>query len=138
MPRLQLRASGAGACAGRSAGQKGRGPMKAFTKLLRERYAQHVVEVQEPYTSKACSACGQRPLRVIRPHGAERSRDVQACDGCGTFWARDANSATNICYLTYMGAVHEQRRAALCRNLPAGVAGAAAGGAQQGVAGSGG
>lgn len=35
---------------------------------------------------QVCSACGHRPLRLIEPHMATRSRDVQACPGCGTFW----------------------------------------------------
>ena len=123
---------------------------------------------------QVCSACGHRPLRLIEPHMATRSRDVQACPGCGTFWvsagggnlsrqpvsrsdsldrwtcmthncpppqARDSNSAVNICYAAYRGAVHQDRPAALQRgNANAGpaAAGGGAGGAAAGGGGGGG
>ncbi|KAG2450975.1 hypothetical protein HYH02_004247 [Chlamydomonas schloesseri] len=77
-----------------------RGTHKAMQRLPRRCYARSVTMIDEYCTSQVCFNCGLRALHKILPHNGTRRYTVLACNGCGTVWNRDANTAANIRLIT--------------------------------------
>ncbi|PNW77581.1 hypothetical protein CHLRE_10g442900v5 [Chlamydomonas reinhardtii] len=90
-------------------------PRKGFVRLLRERFARHVIMINEYRTSMVCANCGRLSLRRKEPPQGGADFRVLVCNDCHTTWDRDENAALNMRLLLVLQLLGRDRPAVFCR-----------------------
>ncbi|PNW76209.1 hypothetical protein CHLRE_12g543700v5 [Chlamydomonas reinhardtii] len=93
----------------------GQPPRKEFVRLLRERFARHVIVINEYRTSMVCANCGRLSLRRKELPQGGADFHVLVCNDCHTTWDRDENAALNMRLLLVLQLLGRDRPAVFCR-----------------------